>query len=161
MTQDSRYNERRFQPKNWKVRCNSRIKELQSQRKSGKTVKFKSKHWEKIFSGQKLGMHGAFALHFFNYEDKEWIKPSHYFITQLCLKCQVWKITEKNKSFKKEKKKTLKRWVLTPEELVFQESYRKLNNDVVVRNMSVLLRLPTLLKKGNKVDACGSVSISW
>ena len=67
-------------------------------------MKFKSKHREKIFSGQKLGMHGAFALHFFNYKDKEWIKPSHYFITQLCLKCQVWKITEKNKSFKKEKK---------------------------------------------------------
>ena len=94
-------------------------------------------------------------------------ESNHLIISSLSFVSSVKyeKLLRRTKVSKRKKKKTLKSMnmpqVRTPEELVFQESYRKLNNDVVVRNMNVLLRFPTLLNKGNKVDACRSTSITW
>lgn len=137
------------------------MKEFQilSQRQLWKTVEFKNNQpREKILNGQKVGTHEAFASH--SVIMKTMSKSNCLIVSSPSFVSTVRyeKLLRGTKVSKR--KKTLKSmnisWMLTPEELVFQDSYGKLNNDVVVRNES-FWGSHTLPQRGKKVDACGSI----
>lgn len=136
--------ERISETKSKKIMKNNRVQEQSTQRKD--------LGWTKT-------MHAECLCIVFHSLWWQWINQTvslfhHFALFQLSGMKNYWE----EQNFKKKTLNSMNTlWVLTPGELVFQESRQKLNNDVALETYVSFWGSHTLLKRENKVDAYSSM----